>query len=164
MCECRRWAQGGGDYRRAQGGGRGIKGFIAGKKAGHFWVLTNTRSLELFADSNEEAQRWIRVLQQTANMALGAPELVEVSGARGAMQAALDAAAANGDALDAKAVKGCLETTARKVLAVRFPAASVAATVACTCERGGEERRGRGEKRGYGEVKEVKGGRRGERR
>ena len=60
--------------------------------------------------------------------ALGAPELVEVSGARGAMQAALDAAAANGDALDAKAVKGCLETTARKVLAVRFPAASVAAT------------------------------------
>ena len=40
-------------------------------------MLTNTRSLELCAASNEEAQRWIRVLQQTANMALGAPDRVE---------------------------------------------------------------------------------------
>ena len=59
--------------------------------------------------------------------ALGAPELVDVSCTRGVMQAALDGAAASGDALDAKAVKGCLETTARKVLAVRFPAATAAA-------------------------------------
>lgn len=53
--------------------------------------------------------------------ALGAPELVDVSGARGVMQAAIDGAAADGDSpLDARAVKGCLETTARKVLAVRW--------------------------------------------
>ena len=68
--------------------------------------------------------------------ALGAPELVDVSGAtRGVMQAALDETAASGDALDAKAVKGCLETTARKVLAVRFPAATAATAAAAAVTR-----------------------------
>ena len=59
--------------------------------------------------------------------ALGLPERVRVSGARGVMEAAIDGAAAKGDSLDAKAAKGCLETTARKVLAVRFPTATAAA-------------------------------------
>jgi len=43
---------------------------IAGKGAGRFWVLTNTRSLELQAEDAAGAAEWIRVLQQTANQAL----------------------------------------------------------------------------------------------
>jgi len=43
---------------------------IAGKVEGRFWVLTNTRSLELAADSKAAAEMWISVLQQTANKAL----------------------------------------------------------------------------------------------
>lgn len=33
-----------------------------------FWVLTNTRSLELMAESAEDAARWVSVIQETANM------------------------------------------------------------------------------------------------
>ena len=38
-------------------------------KPGGFWVLTNNRSLELMAESPEAAERWVTVLQSTANQA-----------------------------------------------------------------------------------------------
>ena len=36
-------------------------------RPGGFWILTNNRSLELMADSEEKAARWVAVLQETAN-------------------------------------------------------------------------------------------------
>ena len=40
---------------------------VASKKPGGFWVLTNNRSLELLADDEKAAVRWMGVLQDTAN-------------------------------------------------------------------------------------------------
>lgn len=59
-------------------GSLGLHGaqMIAGKREGAFWVLTNTRSLELRAESTDSAKTWIRILQQTANMALSVPGIV----------------------------------------------------------------------------------------
>jgi hypothetical protein len=37
------------------------------EKPGGFWILTNNRSLELVAESDEVANRWVEVLQGTAN-------------------------------------------------------------------------------------------------
>ena len=37
------------------------------ERPGGFWILTNNRSLELMADSEEKAARWVAVLQETAN-------------------------------------------------------------------------------------------------
>ena len=48
---------------------------VASKKAGGFWILTNTRSLELVADSAPIAESWVRVLQDTANQV---PQQVQV--------------------------------------------------------------------------------------
>ena len=62
--------------------------------------------------------------------AMGRPQLLDTSGSRGAAQRALDRAAASGHTLDAAATKGLLDTSARKVLAVRFPAAAVAGAAA----------------------------------
>ena len=61
---------------------------------------------------------------------MGRPQLLDTSGSRDAAQRALERAAAAGLTLDAAAAKGLLETTAGKVLAVRFPAAAAAGAAA----------------------------------
>ena len=62
--------------------------------------------------------------------AMGRPQLLDTSGSREAAQRAIERAAAAGHVLDAAASKALLETTARKVLAVRFPSASAAGAAA----------------------------------
>jgi hypothetical protein len=83
---------------------RALKGSLAlhgaqvspSDKQNGFWVLTNTRSLELLADSADKASRWIEVLQATANQAprsMKAPR-PEDGGTAAAAAAAVAAAAA----------------------------------------------------------------------
>jgi hypothetical protein len=62
--------------------------------------------------------------------AMGRPQLLDTSRSREAAQRAIELAAAAGHVLDAAASKALLDTTARKVLAVRFPAAAAAGAAA----------------------------------
>jgi len=39
----------------------------ASERPGGFWILTNSRSLELTAESKEAAERWIAIIQESAN-------------------------------------------------------------------------------------------------
>ena len=54
-------------------------------------------------------------------MGLGKATLLDTSAAKEVMQQLLDEYEARGEGLDAKMAKGCLDTTARKTMAVRFP-------------------------------------------
>ena len=55
-------------------------------KAGGFWILSSSRSLEMQAESAEAAAEWIKLLQDTANRVDFSPQVPGAGSRRGSQE------------------------------------------------------------------------------